>query len=264
MMSEFDEELAWNIKRAAESMLSAKYVVALTGAGVSVESDIRPFRGPGGVWTEYGEPPMDGYQRFLADPKREWERMINREGYIRGLFEAFESAKPNLGHYAMAELEEMGVLKSVITQNVDNLHRAAGTRNIAEIHGNFYLVRCIDCNTRYAQEEISLDELPPHCPKCNGIIKNDGVYFGEPIPVDVLRKCQDDVSKCDCMLLAGTSGLVYPSAGFPSMVKQRGGVLVEVDPYGTALTWMCDVVLQGKGGEVLPRLVDEIKARTAG
>jgi len=232
-MSKFDEELAWNIKRAAESMLSAKYVVALTGAGVSVESDIRPFRGPGGVWTEYGEPPMDGYQRFP-------------------------------GHYAMAELEKMGVLKSVITQNVDNLHRAAGTRNIAEIHGNFYLVRCIDCNTRYAQEEISLDELPPHCPKCNGIIKNDGVYFGEPIPVDVLRKCQDDVSKCDCMLLAGTSGLVYPSAGFPSMVKQRGGVLVEVDPYGTALTWMCDVVLQGKGGEVLPRLVDEIKARTAG
>ena len=140
MMSEFDEELAWNIKRAAESMLSAKYVVALTGAGVSVESDIRPFRGPGGVWTEYGEPPMDGYQRFLADPKREWERMINREGYIRGLFEAFESAKPNPGHYAMAELEKMGVLKSVITQNVDNLHRAAGTRNIAEIHGNFYLV----------------------------------------------------------------------------------------------------------------------------
>ncbi|MFC2000131.1 NAD-dependent deacetylase [Chloroflexota bacterium] len=207
---------------------------------------------------------MDGYQRFLADPKREWERMINREGYVEGLFEAFESAQPNPGHFAMAELEQIGVLKFVITQNADNLHRCAGTGNIAEIHGNFRLVRCIECNTRYPQEEIPLDDLPPHCPKCHGIIKNDGVYFGEPIPVDVLYSCQDEVSKCDCMLLAGTSGFVYPAAGFPRLVKQRGGTLIEVDPYGTGLTSICDVVLQGRTGDILPRLVVEMKAGMAG
>jgi len=263
-VNDFDHELVWGIRRAAELMLAARYVVALTGAGMSAESNIRPFRGPDGVWTEYGEPPMDGYQRFLADPKREWERMVNREGYVRGMFEAFESAYPNPGHYAMAEMEKLGVLKFVITQNVDNLHRAAGTRGIAEIHGNFRLVRCIDCGARYAQEEIPLDKLPPECPSCGGIIKNDGVYFGEPIPADTLRVCDHEVSRCDCMLLVGTSGFVYPAAGFPYSVKQRGGTLLEVDLYGTSHTPMCDVALKGRSGHVLPRVADEIRARMKG
>lgn len=260
-MAEFEEDLKRSIDLAAELMLKAKHVVGLTGAGVSVESGIRPFRGPGGIWTEYGEPPMDGYQRFLADPKGEWERMIRREGYLKGFFEAFESAKPNPGHYALAELEQVGVLKFLITQNVDNFHRAAGNKNLAEIHGNLYLLRCVSCNSRYPQEEISLEELPPHCPKCGGIIKSDGVYFGEPIPSDVLSKCQEEVYKCDCMLLAGTSGFVYPAAGFPRVVKQRGGPLLEVALYETDLTYMCDVSLRGKSGEVLPELVNCIKSK---
>lgn len=261
MMVEISQDLERSMDRAAELILGAKHLVALTGAGVSVESGVRPFRGPGGLWTEYGEPPMDGYQRFLADPKREWERMINREGYVKGLFEAFETAKPNPGHYALAELEQIGVLKYLITQNVDDFHRAAGNKNVAEIHGNFHLVRCIGCSSRYPQEEISLDALPPRCPKCGGIIKNDGVYFGEPIPEDVLRTCQEEVSRCDCMLLAGTSGFVYPAAGFPHMVKQRGGHLIEVDPYDTDLTYMVNVALRGKSGEILPLLVSRTKAK---
>jgi len=260
-VAEFDEELRKSMDLAAELMLKAKYVVGLTGAGVSVESGIRPFRGPGGLWTEYGEPPMDGYQRFLADPKREWERMTKREGYLKGFFAAFETAKPNPGHYALAELEQIGVLKYLITQNVDNFHRAAGNKNLAEIHGNMFLVRCISCNSRYPPEEISLEELPPHCPRCGGIIKNDGVYFGEPIPSDVLSKCQEEVYRCDCMLLVGTSGFVYPAAGFPRVVKNRGGSLIEVGPYETDLTYMCDVSLCGKSGEILPRFVNRIKAK---
>ena len=260
-MAEFEEDLKRSIDLAAELMLKAKHVVGLTGAGVSVESGIRPFRGPGGLWTEYGEPPMDGYQRLLADPKREWEKTVKREGYLKGFFEAFENAKPNPGHYALAELEQVGVLRFLITQNVDNFHRAAGNKNLAEIHGNLYLLRCISCNSRYPQEEISLEELPPHCPKCGGIIKSDGVYFGEPIPSDILSKCQEEVYKCDCMLLAGTSGFVYPAAGFPRVVKQRGGTLLEVALYETDLTYMCDVILRGKSGEVLPELVNCIKSK---
>jgi NAD-dependent deacetylase len=259
-MAALNEDLQRSIEAAAELMLGAKHVVASTGAGMSVESGVRPFRGPGGLWTEYGEPPMDGYQRFLDDPKREWERMIKREGYLKGLFEAFETAKPNPGHYALAELEQTGVLKCLITQNVDNLHRAAGSTNVAEIHGNFMLLRCIRCSSRYSPEEISLEELPPHCPNCGGVVKNDGVYFGEPIPTDVLRKCQEEVSKCDCMLLAGTSGFVYPAAGFPRMVKQRGGSLIEIGPYDTDLTDMCDVLLRGRGGDVLPQLLLQVRA----
>jgi NAD-dependent deacetylase len=262
-MVDLSQELRKNMDRAVELLLKAKYAVALTGAGVSVESGIRPFRGPGGLWTEYGEPPMDGYQRFLADPKGEWERMIKREGYLKGFFEAFDTARPNLGHYALAELEQMGVLKFLITQNVDNFHRAAGNHNLAEIHGNLYLLRCIACNSRYRQEEISLQDLPPHCPRCGGIVKNDGVYFGEPIPPDVLQKCHEEVSRCDCMLLVGTSGFVYPAAGFPQVVKRSGGPLVEVSLYETDLSYLCDVILRGKSGELLPLLVNEIKAKRA-
>jgi NAD-dependent deacetylase len=185
------------IDRAARLILARKYVVGLTGAGISVESGIRPFRGPGGLWTEYGEPPMDGYQRFLADPRAHWEQLIKRDGYIGELSEALERAKPNPAHYALAGLEELGVLKYLITQNVDNLHRAAGSKNVAEIHGNFLKTRCIQCNSRYEPGEISLETLPPLCPNCGGIIKSDGVMFGESIPSDVLGICQEETDKSD-------------------------------------------------------------------
>ena len=260
-MTEFNEKLKGNIDAAAELLLKAKYVVCLTGAGASVESGIRPFRGPDGIWTEYGEPPMDGYQRFMADPKGEWEKLIKREGYIGIALQAFETAQPNPGHYALAELEELGILKYLITQNVDNFHRAAGNKKLAEIHGNLHLVRCIRCNSRYPQEEISLEELPPSCPKCGGMIKIDTVMFGEPIPPDVLRVCQEEVHKCDCMLSVGTSAFVYPAAGFPSFVKGQGGSLIEVDLYETGNTYMCDISIRGKSGEILPKLVDSVKAK---
>ncbi len=126
-----------DLEHAGRLILASKYVVSLTGAGISVESGIRPFRGPGGLWTEYGEPPMDGYQRFLAAPKADWERRVKREGYARELYETLIRAKPHPAHYALAELEELGILKYLITQNVDNLHRSAGSTKIAEIHGNF-------------------------------------------------------------------------------------------------------------------------------
>ena len=204
---------------------------------------------------------MDGYQRFLANPKADWEQHLKRGGYARELYEALEAAEPNPAHYALAELEELGVIGYLITQNVDNLHFAAGSKKVAEIHGNFSKLRCIQCCSRYGGEEISLETLPPHCPRCGGIIKGDTVMFGEPIPLDVLKTCQDETSKSDCMLLVGTSAFVYPAAGFPQEVKRRGGALIEVDPYETGLTRFCDVSLRGKAGEMLPRLVDYIKVR---
>jgi NAD-dependent deacetylase len=248
------------IKQAAEILLRAKYIVALTGAGISVESGIRPFRGPGGLWTEHGEPPMDGYQRFLADPKGEWERLLQKQGYIRVLIDALEGAKPNPGHLALAELEQLGVLKYLITQNVDNLHRAAGSQNVGEIHGNMSLVRCLKCSARYLREEISTEVLPPRCPRCKGIMKTDGVMFGEPIPLDVLKTCEAETGKCDCMLVVGTSAFVYPAAGFPYEVCRKGGVLVEVNPYETPNTSYSLVSLRGPAGKVLPELVSAVKA----
>jgi NAD-dependent deacetylase len=248
-----------DLERAAENILGAHYVMALTGAGMSVESNIPPFRGPGGIWTKYGEPPMDGYQRFMRDPKKAWEETMNPKGPYAGLREALEQAIPNPGHLALAELENMGVLKTVITQNVDNLHLAAGSKNVLEIHGNVKLLRCMSCNTRYRREEVSLDVLPPQCSQCSGTLKTDMVMFGEPIPMDVLRSCQEETLKCDCMLVLGTSATVYPAASFPQDVRGRGFPLIEVNLYESEITPMCRISLRGTTGEVLPRLVEEIK-----
>ena len=250
-----------DIHHAARLMLACKYAVCLTGAGISVESGVRPFRGPDGLWTEYGEPPMDGYQRFLADPEREWQHLINKDGYIGKLREALEAARPHPAHYALAELEELGVLKYLITQNIDNLHCAAGSRKVAEIHGNFLKVRCIQCGSRYDLDAVSLETLPPRCPRCSGIVKTDTVLFGEPVPADVMKTCQRETDRCDCMLSVGTSAFIYPAAGLPLEVKRKGGILIEIDPRETELTSMCDLSLRGKAGEVLPRLVSAVKSK---
>jgi len=129
------------IARATDVLLRARYVIALTGAGLSVESGIPPFRGPGGLWTKYGEPPMNGYERFLADPKKAWADRLEPRGPMRELWNALAQARPNPGHVALADLETLGVLKALITQNVDDLHRQAGSRRLLEIHGNATLIR---------------------------------------------------------------------------------------------------------------------------
>jgi NAD-dependent deacetylase len=237
---------------AARMIIEAQYPISLTGAGMSVESGIPPFRGPGGLWTKYGEPPMNGYQIFLADPKKGWEDRIRRQD--DELWRPLKMAEPNPGHRALAELEEIGVLRFLITQNVDDLHRQAGHQNLAEIHGNWKLIRCIECGARFKSEEISLNTLPPPCPRCQGILKGDTVSFGEPIPRDVLQQCMEHSARSDLVIVAGTSATVYPAAGFALEVKERGGALIEANLYESEITPICDVSLRGPTGEVLPRL----------
>ena len=251
------------VKAAATLILSADYVVVLTGAGVSVESGIPPFRGPGGIWTRFGEPPMDGYQRFLADPKSWWEGRL-KPGRRRGLGVSILDAKPNPGHYALAEMEEVGILRAVITQNIDNLHTAAGSRNVLEIHGNVHKLRCVKCGARFPRNGFDLSELPPRCPRCGGVVKGDTVMFGEPIPQDVLSRCMEEAERCDCMLVVGTSAAVYPAAGLPLIVKRRGGALIEVNPRTSELNSLCDVCIRAPSGEALPKIVSALKGLREG
>ena len=250
-----------DIERATELIVGARYLVALTGAGMSVESGIPPFRGPGGLWTKYGEPPMNGYERFLADPEKAWRERLSPSGPMRELWETLRAAEPNPGHQALAQLEDMGILRCVITQNIDNLHRLAGSRRLAEIHGNATLIRCIQCMRRFEREEVSLEILPPHCSTCGGLLKSDTVSFGEPIPPDVLAQCFEESEYCDCMLVVGTSATVYPAAQFPLDVRQRGGDLIEANLYETELTAYCSVSLRGASAVVLPQLVERIAER---
>lgn len=247
------------VYRAAQLLLSARYVTALTGAGISVESGIPPFRGPGGLWTKYGEPPMDGYQRFLRDPKKAWQERLSPRGASKEIWETLSLAEPNPGHLALVELEQMGILRCLITQNVDNLHRRAGSKNLVEIHGNYTLIRCIACHARFPATAVPLHSLPPHCPKCNGILKSDTVSFGEPIPPDALEQCFFATQQCDCMIVAGTSATVYPAASFPLAVREKGGTLLEVNLYESEITPLCTISLRGPAGQVLQQLVHAVK-----
>ena len=257
-------KLIKEIDIAAHLLVSARYAIALTGAGISVESGIPPFRGPGGLWTKYGEPPMDGFQRFLKNPREHWEERLNPPPYRRELNETLEQAQPNPGHHALAELESLGVLKFLITQNIDNLHTAAGSKKIAEIHGNYRLIRCIGCGTRFPREEISLEKIPPPCPRCGHVLKGDTVMFGEPSPVSVLEECLEQVERSDCMICAGTSATVHPAASFPEMILQQAGSLIEINPHESPITQSCTISLRGPTGRILPLLVEQVKCYVRG
>ena len=248
--------------QAADLLLSARHVVASTGAGLSKESGIPTFRGEGGLWTRDGEPPMNGYQRFLADPLAWWRTRLAEQARPSELGDAITRAQPNPGHLALVELERLGVLRHTITQNIDNLHRAAGSEPLTEIHGNRTLLRCLVCGRREAARPLTEDDAP-RCPHCQGLQKPDTVMFGEPIPADALAACEAATAGCDLMLVVGTSGVVYPAAEFPLRVLRSGGALIEVNVDDTPFTPYAAVALRGPAGASLPLLVEAVRERLA-
>lgn len=254
------QRLTTSVYRAAKAIAGSRHVVALVGAGLSAESGIPTFRGPDGLWTKHGEPDLRDYERFAADPKTWWEMRIERQGQLGEFIDALNSAIPNHGHLALSNMEAGGWLKHIITQNIDNLHQLAGNQNITEIHGNRTLLRCVQCGARWPLDEFPIDELPPHCPVCGGVVKGDTVMFGEPIPPDALDACIEQSRHCDCMLLIGTSAVVYPAAGFPIDVKRAGGILIEINPNETPLTEMSDIVVRAPAGESLPLIVNQLRS----
>lgn len=256
MTNSYDHQES-DFKNISRIILESKHLIALSGAGISVDSGIPPFRGPGGLWTKLGEPAPDGYQQILDDPISYWENLINPDvdavkgGFSKKLDEAF----PNPAHNALAEMEHSGLLKYIITQNVDNLHYAAGSINVAEIHGNRNMLRCINCNYRWPKDGFDLSIIPPMCQKCGGLIKGDTVSFGEPIPQDVLQLCYSEAVQCDVMIVIGTSALVYPAAALPQMAARAGADLIEINTESTPLTEMCLHVLKDSASVILPALM---------
>jgi len=251
------------LERAAAALASARYAVALVGAGISVESGIPPFRGAGGLWTKHGEPPMDGYQRFIADPATAWREMLERRQGNDEFAHAIRDAAPNPAHFALARLEELGVLKHTITQNIDDLHFVAGSVAVTEIHGNRTKVRCIDCGGRWPFEQADLSQMAPICARCGGVLKSDTVMFGEPIPQAALAECYEQAERADCMLIAGTSATVVPAAWFPNLVHENGGALVEVNTEPTPYSDRAVASLRAPAGDALPRLAEAVAALLA-
>jgi NAD-dependent deacetylase len=250
------------LERAADIIAASSYMIALVGAGLSKESGIPTFRGGDGLWDKHGEPPMDGYQRFLQDPAQWWADRLAE--HSRNEFAtALDGAKPNAGHLAMAGMERAGLLKHIITQNIDDLHAQAGSVSVTEIHGNRTKMRCIDCARRWPRGGFVSDEVPPRCPDCSGLVKSDTVMFGEPIPRDALERCFAEAQQADAVLLVGTSAVVYPAAEFPMIAYRNGAKLIEVNPQETPLTELCAATLRAPAGEALPELLNRVRSRTA-
>jgi NAD-dependent deacetylase len=273
------------VERAAGDLLKSNYAIALTGAGMSTESGIPDFRGPNGIWTKDPEAEKRAYQtyhKFLRNPKEYWEDMLGGRSSLGNL----ESYQPNPGHYGLTELEGMGILKSVLTQNIDGLHDKAGNKRVFEYHGSVFKLRCPSCGLRFRRDEYDLkrlaleEQLPPLCTKCGSPIKGDVVHFNEPIPSDVAQESLDEVSKCDLMLICGTSAVVYPFAQLPRIARQRqveqernkelgpsfmkseaATIIVEVNAEPTPLTveGVSDYLIQGRTAEVMPKIVEAVK-----
>jgi len=241
------------IKKAAHDLFSAKKAVALTGAGISVESGIPPFRGKGGIW-EKVDPMIFGHiDTFERDPAQVWKVLI------KDLKAVIDQAKPNDGHKGLAVLENMGILKTIITQNVDGLHQMAGNTDVIEFHGNCAWQRCMDCGRKLKTGDVDISQLPPRC-QCSGILRPDWVFFGESIPMAALQRSQQVSSNCDIMLVIGTSAVVHPAAYMPVIAKENGAIIIEINPESTPLTGkISDYLVKGNAGQVMNEILAEIK-----
>ncbi|MBC7247389.1 MAG: NAD-dependent deacylase [Actinobacteria bacterium] len=248
-----DEEC---VRQAAAMLLESSQVVALTGAGISVESGIPDFRSPGGLWTKYDPLLYGTYESFINHPERFYEM-------AKELNPTLERAEPNPAHYALAELERLGKCRAVITQNIDNLHQRAGTTEVLELHGTHRTGHCMRCRRVFSLEEIKElsreGECVACCPEDGTAIKPDVVFFGEPLDSRVLARAAELASTSDLMLVIGCSLEVYPAAALPEYTKRRGGRLIFFNTVTTHHDSMADLVCLGKAGENLPAVVKAYK-----
>jgi NAD-dependent deacetylase len=249
-----------SIQKVTALIRRAKKVIVFTGAGVSTESGIPDFRSPGGVWQKYN--PEDFYfQKFISsEESREKYWQMSREFY-----DPLKSAQPNAAHRAVAELEKMGKLDCVITQNIDNLHQRAGTppQKVIELHGTAVSVSCLACRKKYPREEIQSWLLRgvkvPRCDACGGILKPDTVSFGQSMPVQATEEAFHRARSCDLFIVIGSSLVVQPAASVPLEAKEGGAKLVIINREPTYHDSLADVVIHGSAGEVMSKVLKYLK-----
>lgn len=244
------EELKKDYNLIAEKFIKSNFVVILTGAGVSAESGVPTFRDAlTGLWEKYNPEELATPYAFRENPELVWSWYCWRKELIL-------KTKPNPGHYAIKEMEELKNDFILITQNVDGLHKDSGNKKILEMHGNIFRSRCF--NNCVVLENVK-DKKPVKCEKCGDYIRPDVVWFGEEIPQNILNKISDCLDKCDLFFCVGTSGLVQPAATFPVIAKNKGAFLIEININPTSITDYSDVFLKGKSGEILPAIIKIIK-----
>jgi len=228
--------------------------VVLTGAGISTESGIPDFRSPTGIWAQYDPMEYATIGAFRRDPVKVWEFYALR-------FEMLTRAEPNVGHRALAELEERGLVKAVVTQNIDGLHARAGSREVVEVHGSIRTASCLECGERVPLESVvaALQEAPaPACPRCAAILKPDVVMFGELLPEDAIDRAVELARRAGLLLVVGSALEVYPVAGLPEETVSAGGEVAIVNRGATPFDGLASIKIDGAAGETLAALAEEL------
>lgn len=240
------------IKQAARAICDAELTLALTGAGISVESGIPDFRSEEGLWSRYDPAEYATLSSFMRDPEKVWDMLREMNNLVN-------RAKPNKTHHGMSELEQIGFLHYIITQNIDNLHQLSGSRSIIEYHGNSSTLSCLWCNKSYSIKD-KRDEFIPRC-LCGKVLKPDIIFFEEAIPEDVLMKSFQLADSADTLMVVGTSAVVSPANTIPGIAKSRGAKIIEINIERTHLTdSVSDIFIQGSSGKIMEKLVTEVKA----
>jgi len=243
-----------DMNQIARAIVEAEHLIALTGAGVSVPSGISDFRSPHGLWTRYPMAEYGTIEAFRRTPRKVWK-------LFKELADIVHTARPNPAHLALARLEELGLLKTLVTQNIDNLHQAAGSHHVIEFHGSAQNLSCPECRTRcdlpQARERTD-EEGIPHC-RCGAILKPDVILFGESIPEEALNSSFLHAQQADLILVAGTSAQVVPASMLPSVVTAHGGDIVEMNLTRTELSPMSRYHLEGDVAQTLPDLLQHVE-----
>jgi NAD-dependent deacetylase len=234
-----------------ERLGDALNLLVFTGSGVSAESGIPTFRGNGGLWEGFRSEELATSAAFEADPEKVWRWYDYRRQLIA-------EVEPNPAHRAIAALEKAFKGFQLITQNIDGLHQKAGSRNPVELHGNIWRARCVKEQAVVALTECPLKTMPPKCRRCGAYLRPDVVWFGEPLPPHAFELAHDSATRCDAMLVVGTSAQVMPAASLPLIAKHNGALVVEVNTGYTAISALIDVTLLGAAGEVLPGLAERV------
>jgi len=237
--------------KVMESFKRAKKVVVITGAGISAESGVPTFRGANGLWRRYRAEDLATPHAFQRNPQLVWEWYDWRRRLI-------SDKEPNPGHAAIAAMETLFEEFLLITQNVDGLHRKAGSRKIIEIHGSLWRVRCMTEGRIFPNNEVPLREIPPRC-ECGALLRPDVVWFGESLSEKDLADSYTALRECDCLMVVGTSAVVQPVASFPAVARNGGAFILEINVQPTPISGSVDESILGKSGEVLPRLVKSMR-----
>jgi NAD-dependent protein deacetylase/lipoamidase len=243
------------IQRAAADIVNASSLAVLTGAGISVESGIQPFRGKGGVWEEIDPMEYAHIDALRADPEKVWKVLI------KDMNEMVRTARPNAGHKGLVRLEELKKSATIITQNIDGLHQRAGSTDVIEFHGTFAWQRCMTCKNRYETHTIDTSQIPPLC-ACGGMLRPEVIFFGENIPYKALARSRQAATDCDVMLVVGTSAVVEPAASMPVIAKDNGATVIEINPESSPLTGrVSDYIVLETAGKAMNAIVAEVERR---